>query len=52
MKKIYCIKCNKNRKFKNPKITYFLNRTLVLSLFVKSVEVIMKKYLKKNQLRN
>ena len=22
MKKIYCIKCNKYRKFKNPKISY------------------------------
>ena len=27
MKKIYCIKCNKYRKFKNPKISYI--KTLV-----------------------
>ena len=29
--KIYCIKCNKVRKFKNPKISYILDKTLVLS---------------------
>ena len=32
MKKIYCIKCNKYRKFKNPKISYIFNKTLVLSI--------------------
>ena len=25
MKKIYCIKCNKYRKFKNPKISYIFD---------------------------
>ena len=29
--KVYCIKCNKYRKFKNPKISYIFNVTLVLS---------------------
>ena len=31
MKKIYCIKRNKNQKFKNPKTLYIFNKTLVLS---------------------
>ena len=30
MKKIYFIKCNKYRKFKNPKISYLFNKALVL----------------------
>ena len=29
MKKAYCIKCNKYRNFKNSKISYFSNKTLV-----------------------
>ena len=29
--KIYCIKFNKYRKFKNPKISYIFDKTLVLS---------------------
>ena len=32
MKKIYCIKCNKYRKLKNPKISCIFNGTLVLSI--------------------
>ena len=30
--KIYCIMCNKYEKFKNPKISYIFNETLVLSI--------------------
>ena len=30
--KIYCIKCNKYRKFKNLKLTYVFNKSLVLSI--------------------
>ena len=32
MKEIYCIDYNKYRKFKNPKISYMFNKTLVLSI--------------------
>ena len=32
MKKIYCSKCNKYKKFKNPKISYIFDKTLVLSI--------------------
>ena len=31
MKKIYCIKCNKYRKFENLKPSYIFDKTLVLS---------------------
>ena len=31
MKKIYCIKCKKYKKFKNPKISYIFDKTLSLS---------------------
>ena len=53
MKKIYWIKCIKYRKFKNPKILYIFDKTLVLSIICgKCSAVIMEKYLKKmNQLR-
>ena len=32
MKKIYCIICGKYRKFEKPKISYILEKTLVLSI--------------------
>ena len=32
MKKIYCIKCKKFRKFKNPEISYFFYKALVISI--------------------
>ena len=32
MKKFYCAICGKYRKFKNPKISYILEKTLVLSI--------------------
>ena len=32
MRKVHCIKCNKHRKFKNPKISRIFNKTLVLSI--------------------
>ena len=31
MKKSYCVICSKYRKFEKPKISYFLEKTLVLS---------------------
>ena len=32
MKKLYCVICSKDRKFKKPKILYLLEKTLVLSI--------------------
>ena len=32
MKKLYCIICSKYRKFEKPKISYLLEKTLVLSI--------------------
>ena len=32
MKKVYYIKCSKCKIFKNPKISYIFNETLVLSI--------------------
>ena len=31
MKKVYCVICGKYRKFEKPKISYLLEKTLVLS---------------------
>ena len=44
MKKIYCNKCNKYRKFKNHNILNILENSFVLSIICNK----MKKYLKKN----
>ena len=32
MKKFYCVVCGKHKEFKNPKISYILEKTLVLSI--------------------
>ena len=32
MKKLYCVICNKYRKFEKPKILYLLEKILVLSI--------------------
>ena len=32
MKKLYCIICDKHRRFKNPKISYIFEKPLVLSM--------------------
>ena len=32
MENLYCVICNKYRKFENPKVLYLLEKTLVLSL--------------------
>ena len=36
VKKIYCIKCNKYRSFKNTKISYTFEKTLVLSIIYRN----------------
>ena len=52
MKKLYYIICGKYRKFVKPKISYLLEKALVLSIFTVSARMKMKNYLKKkNQLR-
>ena len=33
MKKLYCAICSKYRKFEQPKISYLLEKALVLSIF-------------------
>ena len=49
MKKIYCVICVTYRKFGKPKISYLLEKTLVLSIICRMK---MKNYLKKkNQLK-
>ena len=51
IKKIYCIKCNKYRKFKNDKI-YILYKTLVFCIICDKWAVMVKTYLlKKYQLK-
>ena len=47
MKKLYCIICYKYRKFEKPKISYLLEKTIVLSIIGVSARMKMKKYLKK-----
>ena len=32
MKKLYCVICGKYREFEKPKISYFLEKTLVLPI--------------------
>ena len=32
MKKLYCVICNKYRKFEKPKISHLLDKTLVISI--------------------
>ena len=47
MKKLYCVISNKNRKFEKPKISYLLEKILVLSIIAVNVQMKMKKHLKK-----
>ena len=47
IKRIYCIKCNEYRKFKNSKILDILIKKLVLSISYDKCTVNMKNHLKK-----
>ena len=52
MKKLYCVICSKYRKFEKPKISYPLEKTLVLSIIGSKYKNEDGKYLKKkNQLK-
>ena len=48
-KNIPCIKCNKCRKFKSPKVSHIFNKILFLQWFVKSVAAMIKTNVKKNK---
>ena len=37
-KKLYCVICGKYRKFEKPKISYILEKTLVLSIIYSQCE--------------
>ena len=51
MRKIYCTKCKKHKEFKEPKLSYIVVKYYFFLVFVTTMEVQMKKYLrKKNQL--
>ena len=47
MKKVYSIKWNKYTKFEIPKISNIFNKDYFFPLFVTTVAVMMKKYLRK-----
>ena len=49
MKKIYCVICGKYRKFKNLKISYIFEKTLVLSIICSKCENEDEKFLKKKK---
>ena len=52
MEKMDCIICGKYRKLEKPKVSYFLEKKLVLSIICSNCKVEMKNYLKnKNQLK-
>ena len=52
MKKLYCVICGKYRKFEKPKISYLLEKTLVLSIICSKCKNEDENYSKKkNQLR-
>ena len=46
MKKFYCVICGKCWKFENPKISYLVEKILVLSIFSVSTGMRMKNCLK------
>ena len=52
MEKIDCIICGKYRKLEKPKVSYFLEKRLVLTIIYSKCKVEKKNYLKKkNQLK-
>ena len=52
MRKLCCVICSKYRKFEKPKMSYLLQKTLVLSIICSKSEDKNAKYLeKKNQLK-
>ena len=46
MKKLYCVICGKNKKFRKTKISYILEKTLVLLIICSKCKNEDEKYLK------
>ena len=44
MKKLYCVICGKYRKFETPKISYLLEKTLLLSIICSKCKIKIKKH--------
>ena len=42
MKKLYCVICGKYRKFEKPKISYLLEKTLLLSIICSKCKLRLK----------
>ena len=51
MKKLYCVICFRYRKFEKPKISYLLEKTLVLSIICSKCKNENQNLKKVNQLR-
>ena len=49
MKKLYCVICAKYRKFEKPKISYLLEKTLVLSIICSKSKNENEKIVKKEE---
>ena len=49
MKKLYCVICCKYRKFKNPKLSYIFEKSLVLSIIYSKCKNEDKKMFKKEE---
>ena len=49
MKKLYCVICGKYRKFEKPKISYLLEKALVLSIICNKCKNEDKKSFKKEE---
>ena len=52
MKKLYCVICGKYRKFEKPKISYLLEKTLVLSIVCSKCKNEDEKIFKEEEVRN
>ena len=49
MKKLYCVICGKYRKFEKPKLSYLLEKTLVLSIICSKCKNEDEKLIKEEQ---
>ena len=47
MRKLYCVICGKYRKFEKPKISYLLEKTIVLSIICSKCKNEGEKYLRR-----
>ena len=49
MNKIYCVICNKYRKFEKPKISYLSEKTLILSIICSKCKIEEEKIFKEEE---